>query len=130
MSKTIKIKVPFFIDHPFAGRYSSPIPLGFHDFITGEEGTLRYNPSILSPNPKKSFQKKLIEKILFIEKNISIWTKEGKIEPLGKGDAKFVLYLVDVHGKRHELIPSFSMNFRQKKREHFLNELSQFTDLK
>lgn len=129
MSKTGKIRVPYFIDDPIAGRYISFLPFGFHDYIFIEKGMLTYKPSTMSPNPQRTFDLKLINKILFLKRKVSYWTGEGKLDPSGRGGTKFVLYLVDVNGERHELIPDFSMNFGQKRWERFLGKLCDFSGL-
>ena len=125
MSKTAKIKVPFFVDDPIAGRCLSLLPLGFHDTVVVEEGFLRYVPRTMSPNPKKTFELKKIKNILLLERTYTGWTKEGRADPVNPSGSVFTVFIVDKDGGKHELIPLFRMDYRRRKMSQFLSELSE-----
>ena len=130
MSDTVKIRVPFFVDDPIAGRIISPLPLGIiTDSIQIENGELTYIFSKLASKKRKSFHLKNIRKILVIKKYVSCWTNDHKLDPYGRTGTEIELLLVDSDGEKHPLIPKFLLNQGQKQWDKFFHKLCKFSGL-
>jgi len=141
--ETVKIMVPWFFDDPLIGRYISVLPTLdiFHHYIIIENGILTYEGSITSFKKRISYELANITKILLRKRDISCFTKEGKLDAwvcLQQAGTEIELSLVDIEGKSHVLIPTFrfylmSPNFivnrGHKEWNRFLSELCRYSGL-
>jgi len=133
MPSSRKIRVPSFIDDPIVGRFISPIPWGvFTDHIIIDNGVLLYEGSILSQKNKKSFKLENIKNVLVLKTKLTPWTKDHKLDIYGRLGTDIEIYLVDIDGEEHELLPRFSMGvagWGQKELNFFLSELCELSGL-
>jgi len=143
--ETAKIRVPCFFDDPLIGRVISITQLPtlgiFHDYIIIENGMLTYKGSITSLKNRISFNLENITKLLLRKREVSCWTKEGKLDfwvCLQRAGTDIELSLVDIEGKIHVLIPIFRfylmtpyfiIHRQQKEWNRFLSELCKYSGL-
>ena len=136
MSKSIKIKVPFFVDDPGIAAHPtiSPFPLGvFDDYLIIENGKLNYHASKLSIFSNKSFDLDEMKGILVSTKRVTTcWKKDFSWDMWGRLGTDISLLLLDHQNKKHELIPTFfipSTNVGRKAWDKFVKELSDSLNL-
>ncbi len=142
MCDTKEIRVPTFTDDLYAGRVLAPFPLAcrfihpplnlFTDKIVIENETLFYKGSKVSYRADKSFELQNITKILVIKTLLTPWDKEHKIKPDGRHGTDIALFLVDIDGEKHVLIPRFMINTVEWGKwdwDRFMSELCAYTGL-
>ena len=129
MRKTIKI--PAISDDPITGLCLNPLPAGlFFDKVIIEHGALSYTSSKLSPvSINKTFSLKDVSKFLLLKKKVSFWGKGQKLDLFARNGTECALYLVEINGKKHELIPKFLVRTGQKQWNKFLIKLGETTGL-
>ena len=129
MAETVKISVPSIIDDPLVGRCSSPLSLtGDYEYIIIEDGMLKYTCSTTS-RPKKLFKLNEITKLLLVKKKVSCWTTDHKLDPWARIGTEIEVSVVDVDGKRHELVPAVLLNFGKNEWDRFIQKLCKLSGL-
>jgi len=113
----------------------------FHDYVIIEKGMLTYKGSITSLNKNISFNLKNITKLLLRKREVSCWSKGGKLDfwaCLQRAGTEIELSLLDIEGKVHVLIPTFrfyqlGIEYVNRKGQQiwnrFLNELCEYSGL-
>jgi hypothetical protein len=128
--ESIKIRVPYVLDDPIVGRTLMPSPLSILvpcDYITIDSGILSYHHAMT--DTETSLRLKDGDKLLVQKRKVSYWDKELRLDLWKRAGIEITLFLIDVEGRDHVLIPPFFIDRGQRTWNRFVTKLSKNSSL-